>query len=469
VVEYLRKGLYLLTRRPLARIGRSGRLPHAVLAVGGLVAAFALIGAAATYASASYQDSQGDTNEAPDIASVTVDDAAQETVTVRVRFANFQELPPNSRVILRLDLDRNETTGAQGDEITIRYSSDGTLDVFRWDGADLLPRPATGMSAAFSDGVLAYTIDRAQLSGASSFALIAVASRTQEAGIGLVVSTDFAPSRGRNVYSFGQVSFPDPDGDNDVAPDITAVSVSDTASGTVLFRLTTANFATLPPDKLIGVGVDLRGRPSTDDELFLGYLSGTRTVEVDREQRGGLDPLGPQTGVTGSHVDGVLTFSMPRNRLDGAAAFGFGVVSADLVGPGESEGGEFEGEVEALDTAPDDLAGPLYSYRLANPGPLRLRAGSIVGSPAGPRAGKPFVATVAVRRMDTYRVVRSGSVRCTASVAGSRVPATGGLRGGRAECRLRMPEVRAGAVLRGTIVVRVSGAVHRSSFRFVVR
>jgi hypothetical protein len=71
--------------------------------------------------------------------------------------------------------------------------------------------------------------------------------------------------------------------------------------------------------------------------------------------------------------------------------------------------------------------------------------------------------------MDTYRVVRSGSVRCTASVAGSRVPATGGLRGGRAECRLRMPEVRAGAVLRGTIVVRVSGAVHRSSFRFVVR
>ena len=90
------------------------------------------------------------------------------------------------------------------------------------------------MSAVLSDGVLAYTIDRAQLSGATSFALIAIASRTQEAGIGLVVSTDFAPSRGRSVYSFGQVSFPDPDGDNDVAPDITSVSVSDTAAGTVL-------------------------------------------------------------------------------------------------------------------------------------------------------------------------------------------------------------------------------------------
>ena len=338
------------------------------MVVGGLFSALALIAIAGAYASTSYSDTAGDTNEAPDIASVTVDDAAPDTVTVRVRFGNFRELPANSRVILRLDLDRNETTGAQGDEITLRYSSDGTLDFFRWDGFDLLPRPATGMSAVFSDGVLAYTIDRAQLSGATSFALIAVASRTQEAGIGLVVSTDFAPSRGRSVYSFGQVSFPDPDGDNDVAPDITSVAVSDAASGTLLFRLKTANFATLPPDKLIGIGVDLRGRPSTDDELFLGYLSGTRTVEVDREQRGGLAPLSPPTGVTGSHANGVLTFSVPRNRLDGASAFAFGVVSADLVGPDESEGSEFEGEVEALDTAPDDLAGALYAYRLATQG-----------------------------------------------------------------------------------------------------
>lgn len=437
--------------------------------VGGLVAALALIAAAATYASASYADPEGDTNEAPDIASVTVDDAAQETVTVRVRFGNFQELPPNSRIILRLDLDRDESTGAQGDEITIRYSSDGTLDFFRWDGSELVPRPATGMSAAFSDGVLAYTIQRAQLSGATSFALIAVASRTQEAGIGLVVSTDFAPSRGRNVYSFGQVSFPDPDGDHDVAPDITTVSVSDTASGTILFRLTTANFASLPPDKLIGVGIDLRGRPSTDDELFLGYLSGTRTVEVDREQRGGLAPLGPQTGVTGSHADGVLTFSVPRNRLDGAAAFGFGVVSADLVGPGESEGSEFEGEVEALDTAPDDLAGPLYAYRLANPGPLRLRAGAVAGPAAGARAETPFTVGVVVRRLDTYRVVRSGTVRCAASVAGTRVPASGRFRSGRAECTLQVPQGKTGALLRGTITVRVSGASSRSSFSAVVR
>ena len=110
----------------------------------GSSSALALIGAAAAYASASYQDPQGDTNEAPDIASVTVDDAAADTVTVRRQVRQLPELPANSRVILRLDLDRNETTGAQGDEITLRYSSDGTLDFFRWDGSSSCRAPRPG-------------------------------------------------------------------------------------------------------------------------------------------------------------------------------------------------------------------------------------------------------------------------------------------------------------------------------------
>jgi hypothetical protein len=70
----------------------------------------------------------------------------------------------------------------------------------------------------------------------------------------------------------------------------------------------------------------------------------------------------------------VLTFAVPRKLLDGASAIGFGIVSADLVGPGESEGEEFERELEALDAAPDNLE-LLYPYRLVNPGPLVLRAG----------------------------------------------------------------------------------------------
>jgi hypothetical protein len=433
-------------------------------------AALALTAALTAYADASFSDPAGDANEAPDIASVTVDDGGAGPVTVTVAFANYRVLPPESRVILRFDLDNDEETGAQGDEVTVRYSSDGRLDFFRWNGTELVPLPAAGMSASFSDGVLTYTVERGRLAGATSFALVAVASRTQEAGIGLVVSTDFAPGSGRLVYSSpGKVSYPDPDGDHDVAPDITTVEVSDTGAGAIIFRLTTANYATLPPDKLIGIGIDLAGRPDPDDGLFLGYLSGSRSVEVDREVEGVLAPAEPPFRVAASHEEGVLTFSVQRSELDGATAFGFGVVSVDLVGPGESEGEEFEGEVEALDTAPDDLAGPLYRYRVSNPGPVRLRAGEVSGSRAGPRSGRPFTVGLVVRRLDTYRIVRSGAVRCAASIAGARVRASGRFRGSRAECRLQVPVRRASAVLRGTIAVRVSGTTHRSSFRYVVR
>lgn len=456
----------------LASIGRSARtfLQRAralVLVSAAGIAAIVVVGASA---SASFSDSASDANEAPDITSVSVEDAGAGPVTVRVSIANFRVLPTNSRVVVSFDLDRNQATGAGGDEMTLRYSNDGTLDFFRWDGSQLIARPPTGMSAALVDGVLSFTVDRAQLAGSTSFGILAVAARTQQVAIGNVISTDFAPSAGRNVYSApGRTSFPDPDNDQDVAPDITAIAASDSTSGTIQFQLTTANYQALPPDKLVGIGIDLIGRPDSEDALFLGYLSGTRTVELDREIRGVSQPVDPPLRASASHADGVLTFTIHRSLLDGASAFGFGVVSADLVGPGESEGEEFEGEVEALDTAPDDLSGRLYQYRLVNPGPLRLRAGTVTGSSGGARAGKPFVAAVAVRRLDTYRIVRSGSVRCTASVAGGRAVVTGRFRDGRAECRLRVPDGKAGAVLRGTIAVQVAETTHRSSYRFVVR
>jgi hypothetical protein len=447
--------------------GSAGSTTWIATAATALGLVVALVAAATALARASYQDRAGDANEAPDITTVAVDDTGGASVAVRVSFANFRTLPPNSRVLVRFDLDRDESTGDQGDEVTLRYSSDGTLASFRWDGAQLAPLPEAAASATFSDGVLSLAVDRAQLAGATSFGLLVIAARTQQAGAGLLASTDFAPSAGRNVYSSpGPASFADPDNDHDVAPDITSIEVVDTPSGSLQFRLTTANYATLPPDKLIGVGIGLRGRPIEDDALFLGYLSGSRTVEVDREERGVLQPILGRHGVTASHENGVLTFSLPRRLLDGAAAIGFGVVSADLVGPGESEGEEFEGEIEALDAAPDDLES-LYPYRLANPGPLVFRATGVTASPV-PRAGRGVTLRAVVRRLDTYRVVRQGSVTCTASVAGKRVRGTGRFRRGAAECALRVPG-RAGSVLRGTITVRAAGAVSRIPFRYVLR
>ncbi len=433
--------------------------------LGGLIVA-----TAGASPSASYADPAGDANEAPDISSVTVDDAIPGAVNVRVEIANFEKLPSDSRIILELDLDRDATTGVAGDELVIRYWDDELFEVLRWDGIRLSPSPVDGMSASFASGTFSFTAERTALANASSFGLIVVTARTQQLEIGRVTGTDYAPASGRSVYAApGPASFEDQTGDHDAAPDITSISVSDTPAGKIEVRVATPNYPTLPPDKFIGVDFDLEGRPATADDVFVAYLSGAGLVQVDVEENEILAPSERENTATGSYESGVLTLSVDRSELDGAAVVGLGLVTFDLVGRGESEGQAFEGDVEALDSAPDDLTGALLPYRLAHRPPLQLRATKVAGSPARPREGESFTYSVVVRRLDTYRVLRSGSVTCSVFSSGARVPAAGRFVGGRAECRLLIPPKAASSALRGTVTIRAAGAVVRSTFRVTVR
>ena len=324
-----------------------------------------LVAAAGASPSATYSDLSDDANEAPDITLVTVDDATPGAVNVRVTVGNFEELPSESRIILQFDLDRNATTGVAGDELVVRYWDDETLDVLRWDGIRLSPGSREGLSASFHAGSLSFTAEQTALGGSSAFDVLVLSARTQQVGIGRVTSTDFAPGSGRSTYALpGRVSFPDPAGDHDAAPDITSISVSDSAAGIIQVRVATPNYRVLPGDKVIGVGFDLEGRPAGADDVFVAYASGPDSVQVDREESGILAPSELPNTASAAFEDGVLTLSVHRNELDGAAIVGLGVVSLDLVGNGEREGPDFEGDVEALDTAPDDLTGPLFPYRL---------------------------------------------------------------------------------------------------------
>ena len=425
-----------------------------------------LVAAAGAVPSATYSDLSDDANEAPDITSVMVDDSTPGLVNVRVTVGNFQQLPSESRIILQFDLDRNSTTGVAGDELVIRYWDDETLDVLRWDGIRLSPGSRDGLSVSFDSGNLSFSAAQAALGGATAFDLLAVSARTQQAGIGRVTSTDFAPATGRTTYSLpGPVSLPDPAGDHDAAPDITSISVADTAAGVVEVRVATPNYRALPPDKVIGVGFDLEGRPAGADDVFVAYASGPSSVQVDREESGVLAPSELPNTATGVFENGVLTLSVHRNELDGAAIVGLGVVSFDLVGDGESEGQDFEGDVEALDTSPDDLMGRLHPYRLTNRPPMQLRVTETLRSPLRPRAGGRFSYSVVVRRLDTYRVVRRGTVTCTVFISGKRVRTTGRFIGGRAHCSLLVPTKSNSSMIRGTVTVRAAGAVVRSTFR----
>ncbi len=439
----------------------------------GVLSAAVLVGVLATAAgaapSASYADPAGDGNEAPDLRSVTVDDATPGVVNIRVTVSNFQELPADSRITLQFDLDRNATTGLAGDELVIRYWDDETLEVVRWNGIAMYPSSSEGVRVSFSSGELELDADRAALGGSTAFSLLVLSARTQQVGIGRVTSTDFAPGSGRIAYaSPDESSLTDPQGDHDAAPDITSVSMSDTAAGIIQVRVATPNYPALPPDKIIGVDFDLEGRPSPADDVFVAYLSGPGIVQVDREENGILAPSELPNTASGVYENGVLTLSVHRSELDGAALVGLGVLSLDLVGDGESEGQDFEGGVEALDSAPDDLTGALFPYRLANRPPLQLRMTKVVGSPTRPRAGRRFTYGVVVRRLDTYGVLRRGSVTCSVLASGKRVPAVGRFAGGRAECSLLVP-AKATSTLRGTVTVSAAGAVVRSTFSAVVR
>ncbi|MEX2614438.1 MAG: hypothetical protein WD380_12735 [Gaiellaceae bacterium] len=438
--------------------------------LGATVLAGLLVAVAGAVPTASYSDPAGDANEVPDITSVIVDDTTPGAVNLRVTVSNFQELPSDSRIILQFDLDRNASTGVAGDELVVRYWDDETLEVLRWDGIRLAASSADSLSASFASGILSFSAERAALGGSTAFALLVVSARTQQLEIGRVTSTDFAPASGRSTYvPPGQASFPDPQADHDAAPDITSISVSDTPAGMIRVRVTTPNYLTLPPDKIIGVDFDLEGRPPAADDVFVQHLSGAGIVQVDREENGILAPSELPNTASGVYENGVLTLSVHRSELDGAARVGIGVVSFDLVGDGESEGQDFEGDVEALDSAPDDLMGTLFPYRLANRPPLQLRAAETLRSPTRARAGNRFTYTVVVRRLDTYQVLRSGSVTCSVFVSGARVRATGQFVDGKAQCSLLVPARFASSTLRGTATIRAAGAVVRSTFRSVVR
>ena len=326
-----------------------------------------LVATAGAAPSATYADPAGDGNETPDISSVTVDDSSPGAVNVRVQVANFDELPSDSRIILEFDLDRNANTGVAGDEIVVRYWDDELFEVLRWDGIRLSPGSTEGMTASFASGTFSFSADRAALANTSSFGLIALSARNQQLDIGRVVGTDYAPPTGRSIYSFsGPASFPDPTHDHDAAPDITSISVSDTPGGKIDVRVATSNYPTLPADKVIGVDFDLEDRPPAADDVFVEYLSGPGIVQVNIEENEVLAPSIRPNTATGRYENGVLTLSVDRKELDGAAIVGVGVVTFDVVGRGESEGQAFEGDVEAVDSAPDDLTGALFPYRLAN-------------------------------------------------------------------------------------------------------
>jgi hypothetical protein len=429
-------------------------------ALAGALALGVLVWAAVAWGAATFTDAAGDDNAAPDVTSVSVSEAADGMLTVSLTAPNYQTLPGNSWFNLWFDLDSNQQTGDVGDEALVRYLADGSIEFFLWNGSELVGRPVAGMTGRFEAGVLTFTAPESLFGGLSAFGILAVGARGQTLGDSEFVASDYAPDRGRSAF-VGPVltSFPDPSADQDAAPDITSVRVTDAKDGWISFAISTPNYATLPPESVLLVAIDRDNQASTGDNgadaLITTVAGEIRLERWDRQEEEWIADLLP-TRARIRNSGNVVTVDIHRSELENTSRFGFAVTAADVNVVADS--------VVGIDFAPDN--GSFWRYTLTNKAAVRLLAARAVGAPKAPRAGKPFTITLPVRRSDTNRGITRGTVTCNVTTDGARVRATGRVGGGSARCSLVVP--KGASVIRGSMTVVSGGAAVSSRFSFRV-
>jgi hypothetical protein len=152
----------------------------------------------------------------------------------------------------------------------------------------------------------------------------------------------------------------------------------------ITFRVTIANYQTLPPHSAITVLFDLDKNGATGDQGFENAIThevdptGQSRLVFERydKSRFALVEV-PASNLSASFTAGVLTLTIPRSELQNTTTFEHGVFAV-VVDDDESD--------VAGDVAPDQ---GLWTYNLEGLPPPRLSASRLVLTPPGgrPRAG----------------------------------------------------------------------------------
>ena len=228
------------------------------------------------------------------------------------------------------------------------------------------------------------TLPKAALGNPAAFDILVVSSRPQGEDED-IIAADFVSEQSRIPYvSPGPMTHTDPTGDQDAAPDITAVDVSDTKNGWIRIRGTVANFQALPKDRAVLIGIDRDRNGSTGDdglEVFLTWTGGQQRVLLERwnaAEEEWVDDAAP-TRALGDSVNGTFTIAVHRSELADVARFRFWVAAADFTGSDESVFEE-EDELEAVDGPLSRASG---STRSSTSRPCTWSRASLPASPAG--------------------------------------------------------------------------------------
>jgi hypothetical protein len=260
-------------------------------------------------------------------------------------------------------------------------------------------------------------------------------------------------------------TFTDSTGENPAAPDITTINVANDDAGNLTFQVNVPNRPTLTPDMLMLIFLDTDNNASTGDPQAFGADFALQLVA-------GSVNLFPWTGttygtsvatpsLTYSWAGGVATIHLSDSALSGSKKFNFAVEVDSGIGVDETGNPDFTNAVG--DVAPDPGHGT-YPYNVLTT--LKLTSGPFATSPKPAKSGKSFSAGFAATENDTGGPVKSGTVTCTATVAGQHIPAAhkGTVANGVATCVWPLPKKDKGLTIRGTVTLTVRGVSLHHSF-----
>jgi hypothetical protein len=293
--------------------------------------------------------------------------------------------------------------------------------------------------------------------------LIATAALLSTATV--LVATPSGALGSASRASSNSQTFTDSTGENPAAPDITTINVSNDDAGNITFQINISNRPALTPDMLLGIYLDTDNNPGTGDPQNLGaeYFIQLVPGEVD---------LFPWTGsgygnavatpsLTYSYTATGATIHVSDSALGSSKAFNFVAFAASGITVDATGNPDFTNI--QVDAAPDPGHGT-YPYNVLTT--LKLTSGAFTTSPKPAKSGKSFSAGFAATENDTGGPVKTGTVTCTATVAGQHIPAAhkGTVANGVATCVWPLPKKDKGLTIRGTVTLTVKGVSLHHSF-----
>ena len=146
-----------------------------------------------------FTDPGGDSGGAPDITVVNVANDAAGNLTFTVT-TNQPALAGDVGLALFFNVDKNNSTGdVDGDEFGLFLEAAG-WEFDRWDGTRYVQAAAPTANASYSNGVLTFRVNKADLANTNAFSFYAVSIQVNTS-TNQVVARDDAPD-GSAIYEY---------------------------------------------------------------------------------------------------------------------------------------------------------------------------------------------------------------------------------------------------------------------------